>query len=95
MHVHNYYGYLFCLSEGSNILLKLTCNCPSAIECSCRGRGSVTALLSDFDLIEKATNDGKWARLSDHEPSGTNGMKALEVMILNMWYIFIVSHVIG
>lgn len=41
----------------------------------------MTALLSDFDLIEKATNDEKWARLSDHEPSGTNGMKALEVTL--------------
>ena len=66
---------------GSNILLKLACNCPSAIECTCRGRGKVTALLSDFDLIEKATSDGKWARLGDHEPSGTDGMKALEVTI--------------
>ena len=32
-------------------------------------------MLSDFDLIEKATNDKKWAKLGDHEPSGTNGMK--------------------
>lgn len=67
----------------SNILLKLTCNCPSAIECLCRGRGSVTALLSDFDLVEKATDDGKWARLSDYEPSGTNGMKALELFFID------------
>ena len=75
------YLCILSLFKGSNILLKLTCNCPSAIECVCRGRGSVTALLSDFDLIERATNDEKWARLGDHEPSGTNGMKALEVTL--------------
>ena len=51
----------------------------SAIECTCRGKGGVTALLSDFDLVEKATKDVKWARLSDNEPSGTDGMKAPEV----------------
>ena len=67
-------------ASGSNILIKLTCNCPSAIECICPGKGSVTALLSDFDLVEKATSDGQWARLSDVEPSGTDGMKALEVL---------------
>ena len=64
---------------GSNILLKLACSCPSAIMCTCDGRGSGTALLSDFDLVEKATSDGKWARLRDSEPAGTRGMKAPEV----------------
>ena len=44
----------------------------------------MTALLSDFDLIEKATNDEEWARLGDNEPSGTNGMKALEVSLNNI-----------
>ena len=47
--------------------------------CTCGGRGGVTALLSDFDLVETATNDGKWARLRDSEPAGTRGMKAPEV----------------
>ena len=83
MCVHNYYGYLLCLFKGSNILLKLTCNCPFATECICRSRGSVTALFSDFDLIEKATNDENWVRLGDHEASGSNGIKAL-VVTLNM-----------
>ena len=67
---------------GSNILLKLTCNCTSAIECNCHGsdgRGGAIALLSDFDLVEKATSDEKLARLGDSEPSGTRGMKAPEV----------------
>ena len=64
---------------GSNILLKLGCTCSSGIECCCPGKGMVTAILSDFDLVEKATVDGKWARLSNNEPSGTLGMKAPEV----------------
>ena len=41
----------------------------------------MTALLSDFDLVEKATSDGNWERLGDQEPSGTDGMKAPEVTI--------------
>jgi len=71
-----------CFSIGSNILVKLMCSCPSAVECTCHGtdgRGEVTAILSDFDLVEKATSDDKWARLSDSEPAGTCGMKAPEV----------------
>ena len=67
---------------GSNILLKLECRCPSAIECTCHGtdgRGGVTAILSDFDLVEVATSDDQWARLGDSEPAGTRGMKAPEV----------------
>ena len=46
--------------------------------CTCyhsNGRGGGTALL------EKATSDGKWARLRDSEPGGTRGMKAPEVNI--------------
>ena len=76
LYIYDHYNFS---ASGSNILLKLKCNCSSAIECICPGRGNVTALLSDFDLVEKATGDGQWARLSDTEPSGTDGMKALEV----------------
>lgn len=50
--------------------------------CTCYdsgSRGGGTAILSDFDLVEKATSDGKWARLRDSEPAGTRGMKAPEV----------------
>ena len=72
--------HIISTASGSNILLKLTCVCPSAIKCKCPGKGSVTALLSDFDLVENATSDGQWDRLSDTEPSGTDGMKALEVL---------------
>ena len=67
------------VSLGSNILLTLTCHCTSAITCTCGGRGGGTALLSDFDLVEAATSDGKWARLRDSEPAGTRGMIAPEV----------------
>ena len=52
----------------------------------------MTALLSDFDLIEKATNDEEWARLGDHEPSGTSGMKALEVSLNNIAKIAVYLH---
>ena len=75
------YGTVF-LYIGSNILLKMTCDCTSAVECVCYGtdgRGTVTALLSDFDLVETAKSDDKWTRLRDREPSGTRGMKAPEV----------------
>lgn len=48
----------------------------------CAGEGGVRALLSDFDLVEKAISDDKWDRLGDHEPYGTRGMKAPEVCIL-------------
>ena len=68
----------FCCT-GSNILLELRCTCLSAIQCLCPGRGGAKALLSDFDLVEKATSDDKWARLGDYEPDGTRGMKAPEV----------------
>jgi len=67
------------MHTGSNILLKLDCTCSSGIECCCAGRGKVTAILSDFDLIERATVDGKWDTLYSGEPSGTLGMKAPEV----------------
>ncbi|XP_065900190.1 uncharacterized protein [Dysidea avara] len=67
----------------SNILLKLDCLCSSGIECSCPGKGRVTAILSDFDLVEKATVDGKWVKLSDSEPSGTRGMKAPELFFVD------------
>ena len=72
----------YCYYAGSNILLTLTCRCSSVIVCTCYdsgSRGGGTAILSDFDLVEKATSDGKWARLRDSEPAGTRGMKAPEV----------------
>ena len=75
------YGPIF-LYIGSNILLKMTCHCTSAVECVCHDtddRRRVTALLSDFDLVETANSDDKWARLGDSEPAGTRGMKAPEV----------------
>ena len=59
--------------------MELKCGCPSAIECMCSGKGGAKALLSDFDLVEKATRDEQWARLGDSEPDGTRGMKAPEV----------------
>ena len=57
----------------------MSCGCLSTVQCVCDGRGRVTALLSDFDLVETATSDDKWARLGDKEPGGTRGMKAPEV----------------
>ena len=76
------YIHLTVIGIGSNILLTLTCDCPSAVVCTCYGidgRGGGTALLSDFDLVEAANTDGTWSRLRDSEPAGTRGMKAPEV----------------
>ena len=98
------------LYAGSNILLTLTCRCSSVIVCTCYGidgRGGGTAILSDFDLVEKATSDGKWARLRDSEPAGTRGMKApevnkeliisivIEIIIIGLLYIVrnVIKHV--
>ena len=60
-------------------MLELRCECSSAIECTCPGKGGVRAILSDFDLVAKVTSDDKWDRLGDREPDGTRGMKAPEV----------------
>ena len=80
------------LLSGSNILLKLNCHCSqSAIECTCDGMGGVTALLSDFDLVEEATSDDEWDRLGDTEPAGTRGMIAPEVNHSTLNSIYIVA----
>jgi len=79
------------MHAGSNILLKLDCTCSSGIECVCPGKGKVTAILSDFDLVEKATTDGTWDTLFHGEPSGTPGMKAPEVFMLYIIILYLES----